>query len=72
MRIDFEKKIFNEANIIIENRKNGIQPAIFIFENDRVYMATITPDHQFCLTDEGVIGERYDENGAWCVKGGEG
>lgn len=66
MRIHFDKKIFEEAKIIVENRKNGIQPAIFVIENNRVYMITITPDHQFCMTDEGAIGENYDENGKWC------
>lgn len=60
------KKKFANANVVIENRKGGVQPATFIFENGRVYMVTITPDHQFTVTDEGPIGFRYDENCKWC------
>ena len=57
---------FKDAKIIVENRKKGIQPAIFIFSNDRVSMITISADDQFVVSDEGLIGERYDENGKWC------
>lgn len=60
------KKNFSKANVIIENRKNGIQPAMFIIEDNRVHMVTITPDHQFSITDEGSVGERYDQQGRWC------
>ena len=31
-------------------------------------MVTITPDHQFSVTDEGMIGEKYNELGQWCGK----
>ena len=62
------KKNFTEANVIIENRKGGIQPAMFIIENGKIYMVTITPDHQFSVTDEGMIGEKYNELGQWCGK----
>lgn len=57
---------FSRANVIIENRKNGVQPAIFIIENNRVYLVTVTPSYTFWVTDEGAVGERYDENGKWC------
>ena len=60
------KKIFSKANIIIENRKNGVQPAMFIIEDERIYMVTITPDYQFSITDEGLVGEKYDKSGRWC------
>ena len=58
--------IFENAKMIIEKRKNGVQPAIFIIEKDNVYMLTITPNGDFDITNEGKIGERYDENGNWC------
>ena len=57
---------FNNAKVIIEKRQNGLQPAIFIIENGIVHMVTITPDHNFDITNEGYVGERYDENGNWC------
>ena len=57
---------FNNAKVIIEKRRNGLQPAIFIIENDTIHMVTITPDCNFDITNEGPIGERYDENGNWC------
>ena len=60
------KKNFLKADVIIENRKHGVQPTMFIIENGRVYMVTITPDHQFYITEEGYVGERYDEQGRWC------
>ena len=60
------KSIFEKAKVIVENRESGIQPAIFIIEDGRVYMITITPDHQFYMTDEGAVGENYDEDGKWC------
>lgn len=56
---------FNNAKVIIQKRKNGLEPAIFIVENDNVNMITITPDHNFIITNEGPIGARYDENGNW-------
>lgn len=60
------KMNFTKADIRIENRKNGVQPAMFIFEDGKVYMVTITPDHQFIVSDEGLIGEKYDETGKYC------
>lgn len=62
------KNIFNNARVIVEKRINGIEPAIFIIEKDKIYMVAITPDGNFSITDEGYIGERYDENGNWCGK----
>lgn len=62
------KQKFIKAKVIIENRNNGVQPAMFIIEDGRVHMVTITPDHQFYITDEGPVGERYDEHGKWCGK----
>lgn len=60
------KTDFNNAKVVIKKRKNGKQPAIFITEKDRVYIVGITPNHNFDITDEGIVGERYDENGNWC------
>ena len=58
---------FNNARVIIKKRRNGLQPAIFIIDDDGiVHLVTITPDHNFVTTNEGLIGERYDENGNWC------
>jgi len=57
---------FDNAKIIVQKRKNGLQPAIFIIdEENTVHMVTITPDRNFDITNEGHIGERYDENGNW-------
>lgn len=58
--------VFENAKVIVQKRKCGLQPAIFIIDKDNVKMVTITPDHNFEVTDEGIIGERYDENGNWC------
>lgn len=63
------KTDFKDAKVSIEKRHHGKQPAIFIVENDRVYMITTTPDGDFNITDEGIVGERYDENGDWCGEG---
>lgn len=60
------KTDFNKAKVTVEKRCHGKQPAIFIVENDRVYMITNTPDGDFNITDEGIVGERYDKNGNWC------
>lgn len=58
--------VFENAKVIIQKRECGLQPAIFIIDKDNVKMVTITPDHNFEITDEGIIGERYDESGNWC------
>ncbi len=60
------KKEFDKAKVVVEKRVHGKQPAIFITENDRVYMITTSPDGDFDITDEGIVGERYDESGRWC------
>lgn len=60
------KDNFNNAKVVIEKRKNGKQPAIFITEKDKIYMVIVTPDGDFDITDEGAVGDRYDENGNWC------
>ncbi|MEE1505087.1 MAG: hypothetical protein UGF89_12695 [Acutalibacteraceae bacterium] len=60
------KTEFKNAKVTVEKRQHGKQPAIFIIENGKVYMITTTPDGDFNVTDEGVVGERYDENGNWC------
>jgi len=60
------KDKFINAKVIIEPRKGGKQPAIFIIEDGKVHMVTVTPDHNLYITDEGKVGERYDENGKWC------
>ena len=63
MKLDFEN-----AKVIIQPRKNGVQPAIFIIENCKVHLVAITPDRNFDITDEGIVGERYDKDGNWCDK----
>ena len=60
------KKEFLNTKVIVDDCKSGNQPAIFIIENEKVYMITITSSHSFRITDEGLVGERYDENGKWC------
>ena len=60
------KMCFENAKVIVETRKNGVQPAIFIIEDGNVHMVTITPDGNFEITNEGAVGERYNENGNWC------
>lgn len=59
---------FTKADVVVEKRKNGVEPAIFVFEKGRVYMITIRPDYDFTITDEGMIGERYNELGQWVGK----
>ena len=62
------KTEFKDAKVIINKRKNGIEPTIFIIEDNIVYMVTSTPDRNFYITNEGSVGTRYNENGEWCVK----
>lgn len=57
---------FENANVIIQPRKGGLEPAIFITEGDKIHMVTIGPDSNFCISDEGNVGERYDNNGNYC------
>lgn len=59
--------VFENCTVIIEQRKNGIQPAIIIIENGKVHIICITPNYDFDITDEGNVGERYDEYGHWCL-----
>ncbi|MDF2879628.1 MAG: hypothetical protein K0R54_185 [Clostridiaceae bacterium] len=56
--------IENFKIIKAENRVNGVQPAILLHneQNNHLYMVTISADYQFNITDEGVVGERYDLN----------
>ena len=56
---------FSGGKIIVRRRKNGVQPAIFIIKDGYVYMICITPSMDFDISNEGVVGERYDENGKW-------
>ena len=58
---------FSRANVIIKNKEDGVQPAIFIIDNKGVvHMITITPDHKFTMSDEGIVGEKYNEFGEYC------
>lgn len=61
---------FENATVIVEKRTGGVQPAIFIVENGDVKLITITPDHNFDITDEGKLGDRWDISGdgkvKWC------
>lgn len=60
------KKEFSEATVLIKQQKRGVEPVIFVIENDEVYIIGITPDGRFDVTDEGKVGERWDANGDWC------
>lgn len=53
------KANYYNSNVHVQNGEHGIQPGIFIVENNRVYLVTITPNHRFEVTDEGPLGERY-------------
>lgn len=57
---------FENAKVVIQPRKGGLEPAIFITEGEKIYMVTIGPDSNFCISDEGNVGERYDNNGNYC------
>ena len=59
-------KNFENTRIVIEEGNNKNRPSIFIISDGRVHSVTTTPDNNFYITDEGRIGERYDENGKWC------
>lgn len=59
------KKKFTNANVLIDQTK-GVEPTIFIIEDGRVYIIGITPDYKFDLSDEGMVGEKWDEHGNWC------
>ena len=61
------KHKFFYSTIIMESRTNGLEPAIFIIDQDNtVHLVTIGPDHNFCITNEGPVGSRYDADGRWC------
>lgn len=61
--------VLENCKVIIEPRANGIEPAIIVIDGeDKVRMITITPDRNFDITDEGIVGERYDHDGKWCGK----
>lgn len=57
---------FENAKVIIQPRKGGLEPAIFITESDKIHMVTIGPDSNFYISDEGNVGERYDSSGNYC------
>lgn len=59
---------YEKCNVIIKNGEDAIQPAIFIICEDNIYMITITTDHKFKISHEGIVGEKYDENGIWVEK----
>ena len=61
--------ILEKCKVVIEPRAKGVEPAIIVIDTDgRVQMITITPDRNFDITDEVVVGERYDHDGKWCGK----
>lgn len=62
------KIVFPSAKVIVKNREDGIQPSMFVISNNRVHMITATPDQKFKVTDEGLVGERYNFEGNWCGK----
>ncbi len=56
--------IQNGKILKIENMNNGVQSAIIILGTDNhVYLITVTPTSKFCITNEGLLNEKYDENG---------
>ena len=47
----------------IDNRI-GFQSSLVILGLDnRIYLLTATPNGRFCITDEGIVGANYDEEG---------
>lgn len=48
-----EDKIFINAKVIVENRHNGLEPAITIIENGIKYIITTKPDGNWWITNEG-------------------
>lgn len=62
------KKEFTGATVLIKQQKRGIEPAIFVIENDEIYIIGITPEGRFDMTDEGKVGEKWDKDGNWCGK----
>lgn len=62
------KKEFTGATVLIKQQKRGIEPAIFVIENDEIYIIGITPEGRFYMTDEGKVGEKWDKDGNWCGK----
>lgn len=72
------KANYYNSNVHVQNGEHGIQPGVFIVENNTVYLLTITPNHRFDITNEGKLGEKYRYNTAgsieWCgdkLPGGE-
>ena len=60
--------IKNGKILKIENMDNGVQSAIIILGTDNhVYLITVTPSAKFCITNEGLLYEKYDENGELLV-----
>lgn len=57
---------FTNADVIVEPRANGVEPAIFIIENGIVHMILITPDGNITISNEGPVGTRYTADGVWC------
>ena len=47
-------KNFTNCDVCIETSKDnvGFEPTILIKEKDKTFMITITPDHEFSITDE--------------------
>lgn len=60
--------IQNGTVLKIENMNSGIQSAIVILGTDgHIYLITVTPTAKFCITNEGLLYEKYDENGELLV-----
>jgi len=64
------KANYYNSNVHVQNGEHGIQPGLFIVENDAVYLVTITPNHRFDITNEGKLGEKYKYGAGgsieWC------
>lgn len=54
--------------VSIEPRHDGYAPAIFIKDNNNVYMVTITPDHNFDITDETNCWDIVNGKGKYIKK----
>ena len=59
------KLVFDNAKIIVEDRNNGVEPAITVIENNTVYIITSEPNGNWLISNEGAVGYRYDSDGKY-------
>ena len=58
-----------DGKILKVDNMNGVQSALVIKGRDNhIYILTSTPTCKFLISDEGEIGERYNEKGEFLQK----